>query len=403
MKKRTYALDLSALAYPLMRSRRAQSVFRYTALLDRPIDGDVLRRSAEAVLPSYPNFRSIVVRGFFWHKLRENDAPILVKEDVRPPLRPFRKEDTNGYPFRLAFKAREIVLEVFHAVADGKSAGDFFSDILCAYVALRENAEIGKRTDPRSLTDPFLAFGKKRPLREMSVKRYNGKSVVALGNHGNYEKVPRLLSETTDLTALKERAKSENVTLTEYLAAAYIATVLSAEPLPLVKPLSLFIPVDLRRFFPTDTLLNFICFERITLPKGTGELPFPYLLREVREQFREKITEENMQRNVDDVVTCFTLPLIARIPLFVKSPCFRLAKKLANKVRQTAILSNVGVFRLPPEAEAHVREVRLFLNINRNAPLNVAVNTYAGKCFLNVTCGLKNTTLPENFFRCFRP
>jgi len=402
MKKKTYPLDLSALAYPLMRSRTAQSVFRLSALLDSAVDPDALRRSAEDVLPLYPNFRSEVVCGFFWHKLRENDAPVLVKEDDRIPLRPLRKEDTNGYPFRLAYKENEIIFEMFHAVGDGSSGKAFFSDLLTRYVELVEKTVIGIPERTRSMTDAFLAYGKKRRLRDMSVKNYNGKSVVALGKRGNYAKEPHLTYLTLDLDALKEKSHSSDVTVTEYVAAAYVTAMLSHEPVPLRKPLSLFIPIDLRRFFPSDTIQNFVCFERITLPQGTTDVSFPAILAETKKQFRKKITQERMQRSVDDVFTCFTLPVLARIPLFVKSPCFRLVKKLANKVRQTAILSNLGTFTLPTAAQAHVREVKLFMNINRNAPINVAVISYAGKCFADVTCGLKNSDIPDRFFDLLR-
>ena len=398
MKKKHYPLDLSALAYPLMKTRSAQSVFRLSALLDKPVDPDALRRSAEDTLLAYPHFKTKVVCGFFWHRLRENDAPVVVREDCRPPLKPLRKEDTNEYPFRIAYTENEIVFELFHAIGDGYAGCCFFADLLTRYVELTENIRADAPARVISAEDPFLANGKRARLRDLSIGRYGGGRVLGLGRRDNYEEAPRLLSVAADLDALKGKAKAAGATLTEYVAAAYIATVLSTQSLPLSKPLSLFIPIDLRRFFPSDSMRNFVCFERITLPKGTAELSFPDLLAKVRKQFREKITKEGMQRNVDDVVTCFRMPVVARTPLFLKSPCFRIVKKLANKVRQTAILSSLGTFTLPPEAASHVREVRFFLNINRNAPLNVAMMSYAGKCFIDVTCGLKNTDIPEKFF-----
>jgi len=402
MKKKTYPLDISALAYPLIKTRTAQSVFRLTATMDKVVDPDALARSVEDVLLRYPNFKSKVVCGFFWHKLRENDAPIRVKQDERPPLQPLRKEDTADYPFRIAYNENEIVFEMFHAVTDGNVGGAFFSDILTRYVEMTEDTSIGIPDRGLSMTDAFLRYGRKMKLREMSVKRYNGEKVHPLGQRGNYEKIPRLFYEEMALAHLKRKAAEADVTLTEYVTATYITAILSCASLPLKRPLALFIPVDLRRFFPSDTYQNFTCFERIVIPKGTARVSLPDILAEVKKQFREKITKERMQRNLDDVVTCFSLPVISCVPLFVKSPCFRLVKMLMNKVRQTAIFSNVGIFRLPPEAERHVTAVRLFLNVNRNSPLNIGLISYAGKCTVSLTSKLKNTDIPAKFFELLR-
>ena len=67
-------------------------------------------------------------------------------------------------------------------------------------------------------------------------------------------------------------------------------------------------------------------------------------------------------------------------------------------MRQTAILSNVGTLPLPPETAEYVADVKLFLNIGKNTPLNVAVVSYDDVCHLNITCGLKESGIPTRFF-----
>ncbi len=403
MKKKTYPLDLSAIAYPMMRTRKTESLFRFEATLDKATDPLLLKESLEETLRNYPSFKSEIVAGFFAHKLRENDAPLLVKEDTLPPLSPLRKEETNGYPFRLAYQGAEIVFEVFHALTDGNIGALFFSDLLTRYIGKRENLPFD--LPPRDLTptDAFLDCGKKRPLRELSLKRYNGKSVFGLlKDKKNFTLRPRLLSEEIDLEILKNKAKEQGATLTEYVAAAYLTAILSEAKNPLEKSISLFIPIDLRRFFPTKTLRNFVCFERIDLEKGRTDFSFSSVLASVCAQFREKITEERMREDLDDVVTGLTLPLVRYTPLFIKYPVFKLTHKLLNKVRQTAILSNVGSFPLSPQIATHVKSVRFFLNNNRNAPLNLAMLSYNGKCRVTLTCGLKETDIPEKFFSLLR-
>lgn len=128
MKRISYPLDLSALAYPMMQSRRTQSNFRFSARLAEAVDPTCLKSALETVIEHYPNLKTEIVPSFFWHKFRANDAPLLLKEDDRPPLAPFRREDTNGYPFRLAYKDDEIILEIFHAATDANVGALFLAD-----------------------------------------------------------------------------------------------------------------------------------------------------------------------------------------------------------------------------------------------------------------------------------
>ena len=403
MKKRnSYPLDLSALAYPMMRSRRAESNFRFSATLTEEVDPVALLQSLEEVLPKYPNLKTKIVTSFFWHKLAENDAPLLVKEDDRPPLTPMRKEDTNRYPFRLAYKGSEIVLEVFHAVTDGNVCVLFLTDLLTRYVEIRKGLEHREIHRDLALGDAFLKHAKKKSLFKFSLRNYNCKRALALGKRGNYLEHPVLLCDEIPLSELKAAAKSHDVTITEYVSACYITAVLEGEKLPLRKPIRLLLPVDLRRFFPSNTLQNFVCFERINLEKGENDASFERVLSLLCEQFRSKITREKMQEHVDDVKLCFTFPLVKYLPLFIKKPCFKLCKKIMDKVRQTAILSNVGTLPLPPETASIVKAVKPFPNISKNTPLNIAVLSCGDLCQVSLTCGLKNSAIPERFFELLR-
>lgn len=387
----------------MMRTRKTQSNFHFSAELADTVDPDILKQSLVETLARYPVFKTRVAPSFFWHVFKENDAPLLVKENELPPLLPFKKADTNRYPFRLAYKGREIVLEVFHAVTDGNVGALFMTDLLTRYAEIKKGMQTSLLPE-RNLVweDAFLRYGKKKKLRDVSLKRYNGESVYALGKQGKYRPYPELLCQEIPLHELKAAAKRFDVTVTEFVAACYVLAALEKEPLPLKKPLCLFIPVDLRRFFPTDTMQNFVCFERIYLKKGESDLSFSHVLGVVKGQFAAKITKENMQEHLDDVVRCFTLPVLKYLPLFVKQPCFKLAKALMNKVRQTAILSNVGAFCLPEIATSVVKNVRFFLNVGKNAPINLAISTYNDICNVTVTNGLEGDEIPARFFKLLK-
>lgn len=396
--KQRYPLDLSALAYPMMKSSRAQSNFRFSAQLTNPVDPECLKQSLSDILAYYPTLKTRLAPAFFWHELKENTAPLIVKEDDRAPLSPFRTEDTNDYPFRLAYRGEEITLEFFHAATDGNVGVMFLCDLLTRYIERKEG--VAPHTLDRALTaqDDFLTYARKKTLFKVSLKKYNGSAAYPLGEKGNYLPAPILLSHEIPVAELKAAAKSHGATVTEYLTACYIAALLAGATLPLDKPVAIFLPIDLRRFFPSKTMQNFVCFERILLSKEQSDLSFEGILRIVREEFANKITKERMQEHVDDVVSCFTFPLVKYLPLFIKQPIFKFGKWISNKVRQTAILTNVGEVPLPPDVAPFVKSVNLYSNVNQNAPLNVGVISFGDVCRVSVTCLLKSTDLPMRFF-----
>ena len=399
MKRKSYPLDLSALAYPLMRTRRTQSNFHFSVRLTEDVDPRVLTQALSEVLGRYPVLKTKIVPSFFWHVLKENDAPLIVKEDDRPPLTPLRKEDTNGYPFRVAYQSDKIVLEAFHAATDGDIGALFMTDLLTRYAEIKDgDAETALPDRKLVFEDAFLRYGAKKRLRDVSLKKYDGEGVFSIGKGKKYRRYPELLSTEIPLADLKAAAKSHGATITEYIAACYVTAILKDEPLPLKKAICLFVPVNLRRFFPSDTMQNFVCFERIYLKKGENDLSFDHVIDVVHREFVSKITPEKMKENVDDVRSTITLPLAKYTPLFIKYPCFKLGKVILNKVRQTAILSNIGTLPLPEKAASHVKNVKFFLNIGKNAPMNLAVVTYNGVCNVDITNGLQSRDIANRFF-----
>lgn len=42
--------------------------------------------------------------------------------------------------------------------------------------------------------------------------------------------------------------------------------------------------------------------------------------------------------------------------------------------------------------------MKFFLNVNKNAPLNLSILSYGDCCNLNITCALTETAIPERFF-----
>lgn len=130
-KPRRYRLDVSAQFYPIISTPRSQSLFRFAAELDAPVDAATLQRATADALTRFPTFRVRLKMGYAWYFFEENSAPVPVVESDGKLLMPLRPKDTAGYPFRMAYRGNTVEFEVFHAVADGMSAMEFSRRCSC--------------------------------------------------------------------------------------------------------------------------------------------------------------------------------------------------------------------------------------------------------------------------------
>ena len=91
------------------------------------------------------------------------------------------------------------------------------------------------------------------------------------------------------LDQLKAKAKSYGVSITEYLTGALLKVILenqTRERPRRPKPVSLAIPINLRPWFPSETLRNFILTVRPCIDPDLGEYTFPEILSQVRHYMR---------------------------------------------------------------------------------------------------------------------
>ena len=71
-----YNLDNSALFYPIMASKKSQSLFRLSVVLCDEVEPDVFRQAVEKTMDRFPVFKTRLRMGYAWHYLGENTAEI---------------------------------------------------------------------------------------------------------------------------------------------------------------------------------------------------------------------------------------------------------------------------------------------------------------------------------------
>ncbi len=397
---KTYRLDVSAQFYPIISTRRAQSLFRLSAVMENTVDPELLRSAAEDVLKRFPTFKVRLRKGYAWYYFEENTAAVKVFPSTGRLLRPIDTRETDGYLFRIAYEGEKIEFEVFHAVCDGMAALEFLKALVWRYAVLsgapvegREGvADLNAEPSDEEAEDAFYRYY--RPIRfgDVDLKGLMGEIPLLLpgtiaedGYGGTYCGV--------SAQAVAAKAKEMGASFTSLIcgALAYTIEKLSGGRRAVI----IMVPVNLRAMFPSKTLRNFVNFVRLTFkPRECGAIAD--YVRSAAAQLREKATKEEMEKFFATTVrTERSLPM--RIsPLWFKILMARIGRFFL-KSRQTMIFSNVGRVVMPKGCG--LKRILFNLNVSKTSKVNVGAVTLDGETTVSFTRSINETELETEFFR----
>lgn len=297
-----YRLDNAGVLYSALQREKYSPVYRFSAVLSQPVDPAVLQRAVDRTMPRFPGFRVRMKPGVFWHYFEPNDspAPLSVRTCPTPASPSASGRTTDGWSRFFYYQSR-ISLEVFHAVSDGAGALTFFRTLLAVY--LRELGhpipcgpgllDVDDPPRPEELEDAYARYAGKRVLRDRWQE-------TAFSNTSQAEPFYTLNVTMGFLPVdrLKEIAARYGASITEYLSAVLLQSILENQEVQRPRrprPAALAIPIDLRGWFPSATLRNFILTVRLCVDPTLGPYTFPELVRYVHHYMRLHINPQEMR------------------------------------------------------------------------------------------------------------
>ncbi len=363
-----YKLDNAGVLYTALQKEEYSALYRFSAVMDRPVDPAALQRALDKTMPRFPSFRVRMRRGYFWNYLEFNDAPgPFVKEDMSNPCQPVRYREDSGWLIRFFYYERRISLEVFHAVSDGAGSLVLFRTLLAVY--LRELGheipntcgvrDVDTPPEPEELEDAYARYIGKTSL-------HGGRERTAYPNTGTPE--PFYTLNTTmgfvSVAQVKEKAKSYGASVTEYLTAVLIQTILDKqhrENPRREKPVALAIPIDLRSFFPSETVRNFILTARPSIDPALGEYSFPEIVAQVHHYLRLNVNRQRLRAVFTGNVRYQSNKLFTIIPSIFKNRGVSFVYKSTGVRPYSGTYTNLGVFQVSPEMAAHIERMEIIL------------------------------------------
>lgn len=397
MGEKRLEIDSSARFYPIMSTKKAQSLFRLTVIMQETVDKDTLEVALNDVLSRFAAYKVRIKRGYAWHYFEPNDKPAKVfgKSAL---LKPIDQEETNGYMFRLCAVGNEIWLEMFHALCDGNGAMSFLRSIVQRYRQL-----LGFDTEDEGIIS-WQSEGCDEESEDGFARHYKPISLTEMKLGAIAGKVPHRLNGTLlkdgyqssgvvcDCNEILARAREHGVSFTAYLVGMMGVAIEKVSKSK--KPITIMVPVDLRKAFPTKSMRNFVMFVRIILTKAdcqSVEKSAAIAQRDIKVQ----TAKNKLDAFISTTVKAQKNWILKSAPLVLKTVLLRVGR-LFMRSRQTIIMSNLG--KIECGQDMGVERFVLNLNVSKNSTQNMGIVTTNGKTSLTFTRAIQETTLSDTFF-----
>lgn len=358
--KNKIKLDTPSIMFTALSSKSWGRTFGFSATLTNgPVDPALVRQACRELAPCYPHVFSNLRRGFFWNYQVPAGEEINIYEKSRRTIKPIGLRFDGKPDFRLTYSGSRLNFEAAHCLGDGKGLLRFFETLIIRYSELK-----------RGGTAPFVPEAPAGEISENAFRRYyqkkgersNAKSEKAWHITADFTAdLPKILYATMPVDKVKEMAHQRNMTVTEYLSAVLILGVIRSEETPVSLPITVFVPVNLRRFFPSGTMRNFVIQTEIKFyPENSRDYTLDFICEKTAKRLRRQLTKENLQSIINKYVGLAENPALGLIPNFIKRPVLK-RLQYSGHASATTIFTNLGQVTLPPALEGVIADLR-FIN-----------------------------------------
>lgn len=390
-------LDNAAKIFPAAQSKKDTQVFRFSCELYKDINKDLLQKATEEALDEFDIFKSILRRGLFWYYLEESDLKPVVHEEYKTPCALIYQKNNHRLLFEVTYFGNRMNLEVFHVLTDGTGAMNFLRTLVAKYLALAENTEnIATDYDASTSQKSNDSFSKYYSGRISSKKKFSETAYKITGKKYPDEKL-KVITGTVDVKKALDEAHKYNATLTSFLSAVLIKSIIEDMPARSKKrkPVTISVPVNLRSFFPSVSARNFFCLTYVKYDIAKHGEEFESIVNEVNSQLKDNLKSEKLLSAIDTYSAVERNVITRIVPLVLKDIVLRIAYRISAK-GATATHSNIGIVKMPDELKKYIKCFEVYISTDK---IQLCSCSFADTLTLGFTSQFIGSDIEMGFFR----
>ena len=318
---------------------------------------------------------------------------------------PMHFKGNNRYLIRIYYYGCRIALEAHHSLGDGTGGMCLLQTLTATYLGLLGHPvkpegfvlDIHAEPDPEELEDAYIRYANAKvcpPRPAETTYRVRG------------TKEPFYTLNIIDgILSVKEVmavAKKYNASLTEYLNSVLLYALLQKQSNDFhirLKPVRIAMPVNLRRFFPSKTLRNFITMVYPFVDPRLGDYTFEEIVRHVHNYMRYYINEKFLRGDITTNASTQQNPFIRVVPLFIKDFVVRTFYTKVQDKNSSAGLTNMGALHVPKDMKPYIERFDIYMGQPFSSRTNCAIISFEDILTINFASSIVEADVERYFFR----
>lgn len=394
-------LDNSAKIFPIAAGKKYSTVFRLSVVLKETVNQKLLEKAVKDVLEKYDSFKVKMKTGFFWYYFEHNEKEPIIELEKEYPCKYIEPRKNNNYLFKVTYFENKINIDIFHSLTDGNSGEMFFKEIVYEYLELAHKKELKgetrelKKIEEINTEDSYIKnYDKNANGNASSQKAFNLK-----GKRIRLGKVSAI-HEIIELDKLKALCKKKDATITQFLTAVLIHSIYVSnfQKHKGKRPIKVCIPVNLKKYFPSNTMSNFFSYITVEAHMKKNNLEaFDDLLEFVKKDFKEKLQEEEIMKTMSGNVKLGTNPVLRIIPLAIKKAMVR-AGYVEIRKYTTITFSNIGRIGIMGKYKEYIDYFLMLIAPEPVEKIKCSACSFENKIVFTFTSILDDNSIEKTFY-----
>lgn len=405
-QKRAYwrNLDNAAKMFSAASSPKDTRVFRFYCVLKEEVEQDILQEALNRTIRKYPVFLSVMRKGLFWHYLEKSELRPVVRKEYKEPCSSLYVRDKKALLFEVTYYKKRINFEVFHALTDGTGATEFMRELVKNYLCIAHGeeglADIPWSEETVTVQDQEADSFSKYYNPDLPRRRRKKVHAYQIRKRRREYEPLQVVEAEASVQELLHAARERQVSMSVLITAALICAIHEdMSKMQEKKPVILMVPVNLRKIFPSDSMLNFFSYIEPGYQFGMGkdgkEDSFETVLAAVKSCFKEQLTQEAIAGRMNELIAFEKHKVLKWAPLELKNPCIRMGAKRAEQ-EVSAVFSNMSAVKMPEEYVPYIERFGIYTSTPRT---ELCVCSFQDVMTFSFTSRYDSLNIQRNFYQ----
>ncbi len=406
-KLRWMKLDNAAKIYPAARRQNWTNMFRLSVSFRENVDSEVLQSALDVTVRRFPSIAARLRRGVFWYYLQQLEHSPQIQPERNCPISPISRKDIRKCALRVLVYENRMAVEFFHSLTDGTGGTIFIKTLAAEYICQKygesipaEQGVLGRLDEPSAaeLEDSFPKYA-----GPVSGSRKDD-SAWRLSGTPEQDGFLNVTCFEFPVEQALAKAHEYGVSMTSFLTAAMMDALqqLQKTLVPNVrrrKPIKVQVPVNLRRYFPSQTLRNFAYFTNPQINPRQGEYEFGEICKLVHHWMGLEATPRKLATQITANVRSEQSLFVKIIPLFIKNAIMKAIFNTVGEQKMCLCFSNLGAIQLPEVMKQYITRMDFILSAQATAPYNCSALSYGDTVYVNLVRSIRESDLELEFYK----